>query len=116
MRIKLDIDAQTDMTWVALNDPIPAGASILGSGLGRDSQLATAGERAEGSAELAYQERRFDSFRAFYNYVPKGKWSIEYTVRLNNAGNFQLPPTRVEAMYAPEMFGEIPNAAIAVQP
>ena len=116
MRIKLDIDAQTDMTWVALNDPIPAGASILGSGLGRDSQLATAGERAEGSAELAYQERRFDSFRAFYTYVPKGKWSIEYTVRLNNAGNFQLPPTRVEAMYAPEMFGEIPNAAIAVQP
>ena len=26
---------------------------------------------------------------------------VEYTVRLNNAGTFGLPPTRVEALYAP---------------
>ena len=31
-------------------------------------------------------------------------------MRLNQAGTFQLPPTRVEALYAPEMFGEMPNA------
>ena len=43
--------------------------------------------------------------------MPKGRFSTEYTVRLNNPGTFQLPPTRVEAMYAPEMFGERPNAA-----
>ncbi len=29
---------------------------------------------------------------------------MEYTVRLNNVGDFALPPSRVEAMYAPEMF------------
>ena len=29
-----------------------------------------------------------------------------------NAGQLQLPPTRVEALYAPEMFGELPNAAV----
>jgi uncharacterized protein YfaS (alpha-2-macroglobulin family) len=42
--------------------------------------------------------------------VPKGSFVVEYTVRLNNPGTFRLPPTRVEAMYAPEMFGESPNA------
>jgi hypothetical protein len=47
--------------------------------------------------------------------VPKGKWIVEYTVRLNNAGEFQLPETRVEAMYAPEMFGEIPNGKVVVK-
>jgi uncharacterized protein YfaS (alpha-2-macroglobulin family) len=36
-------------------------------------------------------------------------------VRLNNEGRFSLPPTRVEAMYAPEMFGEVPNAGVVVQ-
>ena len=41
---------------------------------------------------------------------------IEYTVRLNNPGRFALPPTRVEAMYAPETFGELPNAAVEVAP
>ena len=39
---------------------------------------------------------------------------MEYTVRLNNPGNFALPPSRVEAMYAPEMFGESPNARMVV--
>ena len=41
---------------------------------------------------------------------------IEYTVRLNNPGRFALPPTRVEAMYAPETFGESPNADVDVGP
>jgi len=63
----------------------------------------------------AFEERKFDSFRAYYRFVPKGKWSVEYTVRLNNAGEFVLPETRVEAMYAPEMFGESPNAKLKVQ-
>jgi len=46
--------------------------------------------------------------------VPRGKFSIDYTIRLNNAGEFSLPATRVEAMYAPEVFGEVPNAKVVV--
>jgi uncharacterized protein YfaS (alpha-2-macroglobulin family) len=56
-----------------------------------------------------------EAFRAYYRFVPKGGWSVEYTLRLNNAGAFQLPPTRVEAMYSPEMFGELPNAPVSVK-
>jgi uncharacterized protein YfaS (alpha-2-macroglobulin family) len=41
---------------------------------------------------------------------------VEYTLRLNQSGSFQLPPTRVEALYAPEMMGEIPNAEMVVDP
>jgi uncharacterized protein YfaS (alpha-2-macroglobulin family) len=37
-------------------------------------------------------------------------------VRLNNEGSFNLPQTRVEAMYAPEMFGESPNGRFEVKP
>ena len=115
-RVHLDLQAQSDMTWVVVDDPIPAGATILGSGLGGQSQLLTRGERHAGWAWLAYDERRFDGYRAYYELVPKGRWSVEYTVRFDNPGTFQLPPTRVEAMYAPEMFGELPNAPVTVQP
>ncbi|WP_413541687.1 alpha-2-macroglobulin family protein [Collimonas humicola] len=108
-RVDLEIDAQTDMTWVVATDPIPSGATLLGSGLGRDSAIATSSERPSGSAWLAYEERSFESFRSYYEYVPKGKFTMTYTFRLNNPGEFSLPPTRVEAMYAPEMFGEFPN-------
>lgn len=114
-RVRLDIDAQTDMTWVVVNDPVPAGATILGSGLGGDSGQLTAGEKQAGWQRPAFEERAVDAFRAYYAYVPKGKFSIEYTVRLNNAGHFEMPATRVEAIYAPEIFGELPVAKMEVK-
>lgn len=116
VRVKLEIEAQSDMTWVVASDPIPAGSMILGSGLGRDSQIMTGDEKKEGRVWPAFEERSFEAFRSYYEYVPKGAWTIEYTVRLNNSGTFHLPPSRVEAMYAPEMFGEIPNKAVEVGP
>jgi uncharacterized protein YfaS (alpha-2-macroglobulin family) len=115
VRVRLDMDAQSDMTWVVVNDAIPAGTTILGTGLGRDSQLAVRGEKQEGWAWPAFEERSFEAFRAYYEFVPKGKWSIEYTVRLNNEGTMNLPPTRVEALYSPEMYGELPNEAIRIR-
>lgn len=113
-RVQLTVDAQSDMSWVVVDDPIPASATILGSGLGGDSVLASSG--GGGRAWPEYQERTHGAFRSYYSWVPKGQFSIEYTVRLNNAGNFSLPATRVEAMYNPETFGELPNAAMAVGP
>ncbi|WP_313299415.1 MG2 domain-containing protein [Diaphorobacter sp.] len=114
LRVKLEVNASSDMTWVAITDPIPSGATILGSGLGRDSEIATQGEKREGWAWPAYEERTFEAFRSYYQYIPKGTISMEYTVRLNNVGEFQLPASRVEALYAPEMFGEYPNTKVKV--
>ena len=116
VRVHLEIDAQTDMTWVVMSDPVPGGATILGSGLGRDSAIATNAEKRSGNAWPAYKERAFEAYRSYYEYLPRGKHVIEYTLRLNNPGRFALPPSRVEAMYAPESFGEVPNAAIEVAP
>jgi uncharacterized protein YfaS (alpha-2-macroglobulin family) len=138
LQVRLDIDASADMNWVALQDPIPAGATILGSGLGRDSVISNTrsvtaaadpdAQRPEEDEDpenawggywdqpwLAYQERAFDAMRAYYQFLPKGRVSIEYRIRLNNVGDFALPATRIEAMYAPEQFGEWPNARFQVQ-
>ncbi|HEX7686217.1 MAG TPA: MG2 domain-containing protein, partial [Burkholderiaceae bacterium] len=115
-RVHLDIDVQADATWVVIDDPVPGGGTLLGSGLGGDDQISTGTEKDDQRGWLAYQERSFEAFRAYYRYLPKGSFSVEYTLRLNNPGRFGLPQTRVEAMYAPEMFGESPNAAWEVQP
>jgi uncharacterized protein YfaS (alpha-2-macroglobulin family) len=115
VRVALEVNAASDMTWVVLTDPIPGGSTLLGGGLGRDSQIATRNERAGGGAWPAFEERSFEFFRTYYAYVPKGVFKVEYTLRLNNVGDFALPPTRAEAMYAPEMFGELPNARVKVE-
>jgi hypothetical protein len=131
IRVHLKIDAQSDMTWVVVNDPIPAGASHLGTGLQRDSQIAVSGEQPSDAFLMSsrggltavfasdlvwpdFVERPFDAYRAYYHYIPKGSFEVEYTIRVNQAGQFQMPSTRVEALYEPEMFGEIPNARFDV--
>jgi uncharacterized protein YfaS (alpha-2-macroglobulin family) len=116
MKVRLEIDAQSDMTWVVVSDPVPGGATILGGGLGRDSQIATRGERRSGRAWPAFEERGFEAYRSYYEVLPRGRHVLEYTVRLNNPGRFALPPTHVEAMYAPESFGDSPNAPIEIVP
>jgi uncharacterized protein YfaS (alpha-2-macroglobulin family) len=116
VRIHLELEAQSDMSWVVVDDPVPSGASILGSGLANQSNLLQRDDTSTGWAFPAFEERRFDGFRAYYRFVPKGTWTVEYTVRLNNPGTFELPATRVEAMYAPEMLGELPNSTVLVQP
>lgn len=113
LRVRLNIDARDDMGWVVVDDPVPAGASILAASGKRGSALLTTGEA--GNAAPTWQERLFDRYRAYYEWLPRGRHVVEYTVRLNGDGEFKLPPTRVEAMYAPEMFGEAPNAVFAVE-
>jgi uncharacterized protein YfaS (alpha-2-macroglobulin family) len=102
------------MSWVVITDPVPGGATILGSGLGRDSEIATQGEKSQGAGWAAFEERSFESFRSYYQYLPKGVVKMEYTLRVNNVGSFSLPPSRVESMYAPEMSGEVPNMPFKV--
>ena len=116
LRVRLEVEALGDMAWVVFSDPVPTGATLLGSGLKRDSAIATQGERREGLAWPAFEERGFDTWRAYYEWLPRGRHVVEYTLRLNASGRFGLPPTRVEAMYAPETFGESPNASLEVGP
>ncbi len=114
-RVTLTIDADNDMSWVALTDPIPAGAKIMGDGDGRDSAIASLGENQnQRGLSPTYVERSFSAYRAYYAMLPKGHYTVDYTLRLNNSGNFALPPTRVEAMYAPDVFGEVPNGRVLV--
>jgi alpha-2-macroglobulin len=116
LRVRLAVSAQSDMAWVVVSDPIPAGASHLGTGLQRESRIAVSEGNLDQDLWPSFVERSFEALRAYYEIVPKGDFAIEYTIRLNQAGRFELPPTRVEALYAPEMFGEIPNAPMDVLP
>lgn len=115
LRVTLEVTASADMTWAVITDPVPGGATILGSGLGRDSEIATQGEKRDGDGWVAFEERSFEAFRSYYQFMPKGTVKMAYTIRLNNVGDFAVPPSRVEALYAPEMFGEAPNLRVKVE-
>ena len=114
-RVTLSMSSSASLTWVVVRDPVPSGATLLGRGLARESALAQQGQQRSGAWPV-FEERAAESYRGYYRTAPQGRWSVEYTVRLNNAGTFEFPPVRVEAMYAPEIFGETPIAPLVVQP
>ncbi|MFM7507630.1 MAG: alpha-2-macroglobulin family protein [Rubrivivax sp.] len=122
LRVTLEVESSQDLGWVVLADPVPAGATLLGSGLGRDAAIAAVTAVAAApaprgdTASPVYVERAADAWRAYFDALPRGRHRISYTLRLNTAGRFGLPPARVEAMYAPENFAELPLAVVEVQP
>src|SRR3546814_16832962 len=72
-------------------------------------------DQADGSGwQPSYVERRKDSWRGYFAWMPAGTHAVEYVVRLNGSGRFTLPPTRVEAMYSPAIRGQWPNGTMTV--
>jgi uncharacterized protein YfaS (alpha-2-macroglobulin family) len=113
--VEVNVTAKADQAWVVVTDPLPAGAAHLGNGLDSSSEIL---DRATPSAKAnqlqdwptEYESKSFAHFMSYAAYLPRGSYKLNYRIRLNSAGEFKLPPTRVEALYAPETFGELPNA------
>ena len=78
------------MAWVVVDDPLPAGAPRSAAAWAATRRIATQGERRQGTVWPAFEERTFTAYRAYFRYVPKGRFVVEYTVRLNNPGRVQL--------------------------
>ena len=114
--VELTVTADADQSWVVVRDPLPAGASHLGTGLNGSSRLLNR-EPSQGPTNVdvegwptEFEEKSLGYFTSYAGYLPRGKYNLSYRIRLNSAGEFKMPVTRVEAMYAPETFGESPNA------
>ncbi len=116
VKVRLKIKSEFSISWLAVKDPIPAGASILGSGLGRDSALLSQTNKDRWWDNPSFVERKFEGVTAYYEYFYPGESTYEYVYRINSPGNFRLPPTRVEAMYQPEVFSLIPNSDMSILP
>ncbi|GBF48695.1 alpha-2-macroglobulin family protein [Leptospira ryugenii] len=117
IRIRLEIQADSDKTWVVLEDPIPSGSIHMGRGLSRESKMLESGSISQvDTVSPSWEERTFSLYRAYFEYLPQGKHTIEYQIRLGQAGSYSLPNVRVEAMYSPEVFSESPVPAMQILP
>ena len=112
LRVTLTVEASAERNWVVVSDPVPAGATIVGD-LGGQSQMLGAGDAGSGTSP-SYVERGRDAWRGYFAWLPRGSATVSYTLRLNGAGRFSLPPSHVEAMYAPAIRASLPNAAVVV--
>ena len=112
VRVTLTVDASAERNWVVVNDPVPPGATVIG-GLGGQSALLGQSEAGEGVSP-AYVERAREAWRGYFAWVPAGRFTVSYTMRLNGAGRFALPASRVEAMYSPDIRAAVPVGTVTV--
>lgn len=99
IEVTLEIHSPGGLNHVAVSDPIPAGANIVGEAYGPYS-----------SGEKSYR-----GYNLYFEYLYVGQTTLKYQYQLNNRGEFNLPPTRVEGLYMPGVYGEVPNTSMTVK-
>lgn len=113
LKVRITVEATAERNWVVINDPVPPGGTIIGN-LGGQSQILGAAASGGEGVQPSYVERGNDAWRGYFEWVPRGRLVTEYAVRLNGIGTFSLPPTRVEAMYSPDIRAQVPNKPVTV--
>ncbi len=121
--------------YVVLDDALPAGLEAINpklfttadwlktAGLEADAgcgDCTPAGGDADGdapgySALYDRNEVRDDRVLFFVDHLPAGLWHYRYLARATTFGHFSVPPTHVEEMYEPEVFGRTGVAEVTVR-
>ena len=100
--------------FVVVDDPIPAGLEPVDTGRASTSEWlreALSDDRpgepwgAGSSNAWAREELRDDRALFFIDRMPAGMFRYSYLARATTPGVYLAPPSRVEEMYTPEVFG-----------
>ena len=92
IKVKLIIKSDRDLEYVHVQDMRAAGFEPLN---------VLSGAKWNGSFGY-YESTRDASTDFFIGFLPRGTYVFEYSLRVNNAGNFSNGITNIQCMYAPE--------------
>ena len=107
--VTITITTHQSRNYVILDDPLPAGLEAVNPWF----------ETSETKFNIWYtgsfyhREIHDDRILFFANELDAGTYTVQYVARALFPGRFDLPGTRVEATYEPEVFGQ--TASITVQ-
>jgi uncharacterized protein YfaS (alpha-2-macroglobulin family) len=116
IQVKLTIVAPTDLHYVVVEDPFPAGAEGVDSSLATTSVVGQPPEAGLSKVEdginrgygwwyFSHSELRDEKAVLFATYLPKGTYEYVYSLRASIPGEYRIIPTQAEQMYFPEVFG-----------
>jgi hypothetical protein len=120
-KIRLEVSSAQDRKFVVLDDPLPAGFEPVNVNLATSSSAAMENTgNISGSGWWDYgtfnnSEMRDDRVLVFADRLSQGTHTFTYLARATTLGRFELPSTKAEEMYAPEIFGNTINQTVAVE-
>mgnify|MGYP005842515257 CR=1 FL=1 len=125
VNVTLTMVAPSDLHYLVLEDPLPAGCEAI------DTSLQTTSRRAEGP-ELdkvpeeegeawwwggwwaTHSELRDEKVALFASYLPRGTYEYTYSLRCTTAGEYMAMPATAYEMYAADVFGRSAGSAFTV--
>ena len=132
IRVDLTIIAKSDMYYLVVEDPLPAGAEAIDRGLATTSLL----EQAPNLSPIGYDEigrpfygyywywwnwysrseLRDEKVVLFTDYLSKGTYEYSYTMRATLPGAYKVIPTVAQEFYFPEVFGRSDGRLLTIEP
>ncbi len=118
--VTITVKTPQDRTFVAVDDPVPAGFEVVNTAYAVESEndaaaLAQAGARGGWWGEFERSEQYDDRVLIFADYLTKGEHKYSYIVQATTPGVFYGPSTLVEGMYEPEVFGRTAASEVEIK-
>jgi uncharacterized protein YfaS (alpha-2-macroglobulin family) len=112
---------------VVLDDPLPAGIEALDYDLDTTSKAYRDAESKKPDPKTTWlgttfrsaksrREVRDDRVVTTFDKIEPGMYRVRYLARATSIGTFVMPPTRIEAMYEPEVYGRTAATTLVVRP
>jgi uncharacterized protein YfaS (alpha-2-macroglobulin family) len=106
MKVTVTVRCNQDITFVAINDPVPAGCEAINPELlGGEQETARKNTLWQGPSELSHNEFRDSRVLLFIDNMSSGEYQFSYVIKPITSGKFLWPAPLVEAMYYPEFYG-----------
>ncbi|MEP7198173.1 MAG: hypothetical protein ABI874_00030, partial [Chloroflexota bacterium] len=129
VQVKLVIVAPSDLHYLVVEDPLPAGFEAVDTTLKTTSVAAQRGQLNEQRDNApsdpwsrpywtywANSDVRDDKVAVFATYLGRGTYEYTYLMRASAAGEFRTLPARAWEMYFPDVMGRSEGAVFQVVP
>ena len=130
IQVKLTIVSPTDLHYVVVEDPLPAGFEGVDLSLKTTSVVGEPPELRSLTAEeenrwyrrhgwgwwwFSHSELRDEKVALFAQYLPRGTYEYTYLMRASVPGEFHTLPATAYEMYFPEVFGRSDGGKFVVE-
>jgi uncharacterized protein YfaS (alpha-2-macroglobulin family) len=112
VRCEVEVSTPTARNFVVLDNPIPGGFEAVNP----DVQGVPGRIRKYLWGPHNQQEFRPERVTYFVDRLPPGVHRWSYVARAMTAGEFVVPPARIEEMYAPEVYGRTGATRVTITP
>ncbi len=114
-KVRLTISTNQFRSFVVVDDPLPAGFEIVNTSFQTTAQNLDRDNNNDYNWNFNHRELKDDRALFFADNLPAGAHTLTYLVRVTSFGTFQMPSTRVEQMYEPEVFGQTTSKVVRVE-